>query len=87
MPASDPIIIGFDSEYESDSKNPKRNVLLSIQWCVLGPHGEAAGIWHIYDGKRPRFEEWIARAVQDAIAKKVISQWPVVTCSPEMPSL
>jgi len=77
MPAPDPIIIGFDSEYESDSKNPKRNVLLSIQWCVLGPHGEAAGIWHILDGKRPRFEEWIARAVQDAIAKKVIPKWPV----------
>lgn len=76
MTAPSPLIIGFDSEYERDPANPKKNVLLSIQWCVLGPQGEASDIWHIYDGKRPRFEEWIAAAVKDAIAKKVVSQWP-----------
>ena len=76
MTAPSPLIIGFDSEYECDPANPKKNVLLSIQWCVLGPQGEASGIRHIYDGKRPRFEEWIAEAVKDAIAKKVIAQWP-----------
>jgi hypothetical protein len=81
--APSPLIIGFDSEYERDPANPKKNVLLSIQWCVLGPQGEASDIWHIYDGKRPRFEEWIAAAVKDAIAKKVVSQWPkeVLACA------
>ncbi len=70
-------IIGFDAEYTLDPANPDRNVLLSIQWCVIDPDGRSTtGIWYSPDGKRLKFVEWIVLAIQDAMAKRLFKHWP-----------
>lgn len=76
-PKAQPVIIGIDTEYEQDPTNPARNIVLSYQWCVVGPDGtRVTGIRHVYDGQRISFPHLVSDAIQDALNQKVLRTWP-----------
>lgn len=76
-PFAPPILVGIDTEYQQDPTNPSRNIVLSYQWCVLGPNGShVTGIRHVYDGQRITFAHLVSDAIQDALNQKLLRVWP-----------
>jgi hypothetical protein len=68
------IIIGVDCEYQETT--PGKNEPLSYQWYGIGPKGEWGGIHHVHDGKRISLPNWIAAAILDGMAKRMLDGWP-----------
>ncbi|SEQ50271.1 DNA polymerase type B [Solimonas aquatica] len=79
------IVVGVDSEWRPDPKDATRNVVLSVQFYLIGECGEASRVVYPTGEKRsqrPGLVDELTLLIGDAIKSKVVLEWPreVVLC-------